>query len=78
MSYHKEKGIILLCDALHKLLNYGSPSAAHSETSNVRSVIMSKAQDTKKAVKKEPAKSIKEKKAAKKAKKRDKTKLRPQ
>ena len=78
MLYHKEKGIIVLCVALHKLLNYGSSSAAHSETSNVRSVIMSKGQDTKKAAKKEPAKSMKEKKAAKKAKKREKTKLKPQ
>ena len=39
---------------------------------------MSKAQDTKKAVKKEPAKSMKEKKAAKLAKKGEKTKFTPQ
>jgi hypothetical protein len=39
---------------------------------------MSKGQDTKKAVKKEPAKSTKEKKAAKQAKKSEKTKFKPQ
>lgn len=40
--------------------------------------IMSKGQDTKKTVKKEPAKSMKEKKAAKQAKKSEKTKFKPQ
>jgi hypothetical protein len=40
--------------------------------------IMSKAQDTKKAVKKEPAKTMKEKKAAKQAKKSEKSKFKPQ
>ena len=40
--------------------------------------IMSKAKDTQKAVKKEPAKSMKEKKAAKQAKKSEKTKFTPQ
>jgi hypothetical protein len=39
---------------------------------------MSKGQDTKKAVKKEPAKSTKEKKAAKQVKKSEKTKFKPQ
>lgn len=39
---------------------------------------MSKAKDTKKAVKKEPVKSMKEKKAAKQAKKSEKTKFKPQ
>ncbi len=39
---------------------------------------MSKSQDTKKAVKKEPAKSMKEKKAAKQAKKGEKSKFKPQ
>jgi DnaJ-domain-containing protein 1 len=39
---------------------------------------MSKAKDTQKAVKKEPAKSMKEKKAAKQAKKGEKTKFTPQ
>jgi hypothetical protein len=39
---------------------------------------MSKAQDTKKAVKKEPAKSMKEKKAAKQAQKSEKKKFKPQ
>lgn len=39
---------------------------------------MGKARDTKKAVKKEPAKTMKEKKAAKQAKKGEKTKFTPQ
>ena len=39
---------------------------------------MSKSQDTKKAVKKEPAKSMKEKKAANQAKKAEKSKFKPQ
>ena len=38
---------------------------------------MSKSQDTKKAVKKEPAKTLKEKKAAKKAKKEEKMRQGP-
>jgi hypothetical protein len=47
-------------------------------STNLGAPIMSKAQDTKKAVKKEPAKSMKEKKAAKQAKKGEKTKFTPQ
>ena len=39
---------------------------------------MSKAKDTQKAVKKEPANTMKEKKAAKQAKKSEKTKFTPQ
>jgi septum formation inhibitor-activating ATPase MinD len=47
-------------------------------STNLGAPIMSKAKDTQKAVKKEPAKSMKEKKAAKQAKKSEKTKFTPQ
>jgi hypothetical protein len=47
-------------------------------STNLGAPIMSKAKDTQKAVKKEPAKSMKEKKAAKQAKKGEKTKFTPQ
>jgi len=44
---------------------------------NPRRTLMSKSQDAKKAVKKEPAKTLKEKKAAKKAKKQEKSRQGP-
>jgi len=47
-------------------------------STNLGAPIMSKAKDTQKAVKKEPAKTMKEKKAAKQAKKSEKTKFTPQ
>jgi hypothetical protein len=51
---------------------------ADSRNHQPSGAIMSKAQDTKKAVKKEPAKSMKEKKAAKQAQKSEKKKFKPQ